>query len=141
MSSMNATDVVRAYCDAWSRGDAMGVLSLYHDDLTLEWPGRHALAGVYSGQAAAVDALLELQAITNRSPVELVDVLVGEHSVMAVVRERWIAEDDDGSATIEVTRGLDYTVVEGKLHTCRVFEMDQPAIDDWIERFGPVSGG
>ncbi len=120
--------VVRAYCDAWMAGDVMAVLALYHDDLTLMWPGRHRLAGTYEGMAAALDALLELDAATNRVPVEVVDVLDGEHGAAAIVRERWCRD----GASIEVLRALHYTVLEGRLRTCRVFECDQPAIDEWL---------
>lgn len=138
MSSVAPADVVRTYCDAWMRGDALAVLALYHDELTLEWPGRHRLAGVHTGQAAAIDALLALQAITNRLPLAIIDVLVGAHSVMALVRERWTGDDGE-VASIELVRGLDYTVVDGHLHTCRILESDQRAVDDWIERFGRLS--
>lgn len=137
MSQLDAAAVVRSYCDAWMRGDAMAVLEHYHRDLTLVWPGRHRFAGVHDGQAAAIDALLALQTITNRTPTEIVDVLVGEHCVAVVADERWTVDPDDATAeSIEVRRALDYTIVDGKLRTCRVYEADQPIIDDWIARFG-----
>jgi len=31
-----------------------------------------------------------------------------------------------------VTRALDFTVLDDKLHSCRIFEYNQPAIDDWL---------
>lgn len=124
--------VVEAYCEAWMAGDAMTVLSLYHDDLVLTWPGRHHLAGVHEGQASSIDALLALQALTNRVPIEIVDVLEGERSVMVIVVERW-SDEVDPARTMNVTRALEYSVVDDKLRTCRIFEADQPAIDDWIE--------
>ncbi|MEO1057200.1 MAG: nuclear transport factor 2 family protein [Actinomycetota bacterium] len=121
--------VVRAYCDAWLAGDVMAVLAMYHDDLTLMWPGRHPLAGTYQGVSTAVEALLALDAATNRVPVEVIDVLGGAHGAVAIVRERWSRGDHD---SIEVQRALHYTVRDGRLHTCRVFEFDQPSIDDWL---------
>ncbi len=142
MSQRTATQVVCNYGEAWAAGDATTVLSLYHQDLTLDWPGRHRLAGVHAGQAAAVEALLDLQAVTNRRPVEIVDVLAGEHSVIMVVRERWTTNPDDpDAASIEVSRALDFTVLDGRLRSCRIFEADQPSVDDWIDRFGVVSEG
>lgn len=130
-----ATAVVRAYCDAWLAGDTATVLSLYHDDLTLVWPGRHRFAGVHEGQAAAIEALLGLQAATNRRPVEVLDLMTGHAAVMVTVIERW-TRDEDESTSIEITRGLEYTVVDGKLRTCRLYETDQPAVEEWLADTG-----
>ncbi|MEM9134908.1 MAG: nuclear transport factor 2 family protein [Actinomycetota bacterium] len=134
---VTALEVVSAYCDAWLAGDAMAVVALYHDDLTLTWPGRHHLAGVHRGREASIEALLALGALADREPVEIVDLLAGRAGAIAVVRERWTrptadAEAAGGPASIEITRALDYTVIDGRLATCRVFELDQPAIDDWL---------
>ncbi len=121
-------DVVRAYCRAWTRGDAAAITALYHDELTLIWPGRHRLAGRHTGRDAALAALLELQSITNRVPVEIVDVLAGERSVIAIAIERWSGEGE----VVDVRRALEYTIADGKLRTCRVYEADQPTVDAWI---------
>jgi len=126
-------EVVRAYCDAWMAGDVVAVVDFYHDDLTLHWPGRHRFAGTYSGQQASIEALLVLQGVTNRQPFEIVDVLASDGGAVAVVRERW--SNDSGAAepsSIEITRALHFTVLDAKLHTCRIFEFDQPLIDDWL---------
>lgn len=139
MSQRATAEIVRSYCDAWRRGDTTSVLALYHPDLTLDWPGRHRLAGAHDGQAASIDALLELQRITNRTPVDVLDTLVGEHSVVVLVRERWASDPHDPAAeSIELLRALDFTVADGQLRTCRVLEADQPGVDDWIERYGAV---
>ncbi len=125
--------VIRSYCDAWIAGDTMAVVAMYHDDLTLEWPGRHRLAGTHSGQQASIKALLDLQAITNRVPTKIVQVLGGPESVIAIVVERWTAPGDP-SETLEHTRALEFTVQDNQLHTCRIFETAQREIDDWIFR-------
>lgn len=131
-----ATAVVRSYCDAWLDGDTMGVLALYHQDLTLYWPGQHRFAGVHEGQEAAIVALLGLQAVTNRVPVRILDVLCGESSIMIKVLERWSSgetgADQDAERSIELVRVLEYTVQDDQLRTCRVYESDQPAIDVWL---------
>lgn len=135
MTQLVAADVVRSYCRAWRRGDTGAILALYHPDLTLDWPGRHRLAGRHVGQQAAVGALLALQEITNRVPIDIADVLVGQHSVMALVTERWRTDpNDEQDESIELRRVLDFTVCDGQLHTCHVFESDQPAVDEWIGR-------
>jgi uncharacterized protein len=130
-SNADASAVVRAYCDAWMARDTTTILSLYHRDLNLHWPGRHHLAGVHEGQAASINALLALQTITNRLPIEIVDIMPGRNSVMVIVNERWSNTEVE---PIELTRALDFTVLEGQLRTCRIFESDQAAVDDWIAR-------
>ena len=137
-ASSSPANVIRTYCRAWMAGDTLAVLNTYHPELTLIWPGRHHLAGVHQGQDASLHALLALQGETNRVPVEIVDIMTGDRGVVAIVRERWSRGSDDGADTtdaaaiIEVTRALDFTVVDGQIHTCRVFELDQPAIDEWL---------
>ncbi len=121
--------VVRSYCDAWLKGDSMVILSHYHQELTLHWPGRHRLGGSHQGLTASINALLALQAITNRTPTRIVDVCAGHQSIIVVVLERW--SDDD--RTVEVKRLLEFTVRDGKLHTCQVYETDQAAVDEWVD--------
>jgi uncharacterized protein len=128
---MTPKQVVEAYCDAWMAGDTMAVLSLYHPDLTLIWPGRHHLAGVHEGLNASIEALLALQALTNRRPIEIVEVAEGRDAVVLLVVERW-SHPDDAEKVLETRRALEYTVAEDKLRTCRVYESEQGAIDDWI---------
>ncbi len=123
--------VVEAYCRAWLAGDVVTVLGFYHDDLVLTWPGDNHLAGQHIGQAASVDALLALQGLTNRVPVEVIDVFEGSQSIIAVVVERW-SNSSDPNHTLDLTRALEFTVVDQKLRTCRIFETDQAAIDQWL---------
>ena len=134
---MSDAEVVRAYCNAWMAGDVMAVLTYYHDDLTLEWPGRHRFAGLHVGLQASADALLALQGATDRQPVEIIDVLEGSTTVAATVRERWTRTVDEsgnesGAEVLEHTRVLEFTVVDEQLRTCRVFESQQGAIDEWL---------
>ncbi len=131
-SSESDVDVVRRYCDAWLAGDTLAVLSLYHEDLTLVWPGRHPFAGTHVGSQAAIEALLAVQELTNRVPVEIVDVLEGSSRSAAVVVERWTRETDGVPETLEHRRVLEYTVVDQKLHTCRVYESAQADVDEWL---------
>ena len=128
-----AVEVVTAYCDAWLAGDAAAVLACYHDDLTLDWPGRHPFAGTHVGLDAALEALLGLQAATNRLPVEVVDVMAGRHGIAVIVIERWSRPRADGEPEVlEHARVLEYTVEAGQLRTCRVYESAQRDIDDWL---------
>lgn len=124
---MNA-DTVRSYCNAWMSRDAATIAACYHPDLTLHWPGRHRLAGTHEGRVDALAALLELQTLTARVPIEIVDLLDGDRSVVAIVRERWRNERE----SMETRRALEFTVADGQLRTCRIYETDQAAIDEWI---------
>ncbi len=136
MIENEAASIVRSYCDAWLGGDTIKILSLYHDDLTLYWSGRHHLAGTHIGQGESINALLALQALTNRKPLRVVDIFTGTDSVIALVVEQWSRDTE----TIELTRALDFTVANGKLRTCRIYESNQPAIDDWLSRDRSTSG-
>ena len=132
-NTVSDVEVVKAYCDAWLAGDVMTVVSLYHEDLTLDWPGQHHLAGTHVGQQASVEALLALQAQTDRTPIEVVDMLVGQDSVAAKVVERWSRPADDGETEVlEHTRILEFTVEDARLRTCRIYESAQPEIDEWL---------
>ncbi len=126
-----ARSIVAAYCDAWMAGDVLAVLGFYHGDLALTWPGRNQLAGVHEGQAAAVDALLRLQELTNRQPLELVDIHQGQDSVMVVVVERW-TDPGNPSRSVDLRRALEFTIEDDKLRTCQVYETDQHVVDEWI---------
>ncbi len=127
----SALSVIKAYCDAWIAGDVLTVIGLYHDDLALTWPGRNHLSGVHDGQTASVEALLKLQELTGRQPIEVVDILQGSHSVIAVIIERW-THPADASRTADLRRALEFTVVDDKLRTCRIYETDQHLVDEWI---------
>ncbi len=128
---MSDRDIVQTYCDAWMAADAVAILTCYHDDLTLDWFGTHHLAGTHTGMQASLDALLNLQAATNREPVEVEQILSGPDSVIAVVRERWTSPTDP-SQVLEHQRALEFTVADGKLRTCRIYETAQAEIDEWL---------
>lgn len=129
--NQTARSIVEAYCDAWMAGDVLAVLGFYHDDLELTWPGRNHLAGVHQGQAASVEALLKLQELTGRQPLEVLDIAQGEKLVIATVIERWTDPAND-ARSVDLRRVLEFTVTDGQLRTCRVYESDQHIIDEWI---------
>ncbi len=130
-------EVVRAYCDAWMAGDTVAVLGLYHEDLTLHWSGRHRFAGDHVGRQASIEALLGLQAVTNRVPVEFVEVHEGSMSVAVVVCERWSRDGDSGDTEVlEHERCLNFTIQDGQVRSCRIYESAQREIDDWLASAG-----
>jgi ketosteroid isomerase-like protein len=128
MDQAEAGAVVRSYCDAWLAGDVAALFDAYHDDVVLEWPGRHRLAGEHRGKDAALTALITLQASTDRTVLRVHDVAVGERSVVALVAERWTRN----GVTLELDRALEYTVADGLILSCRIYESDQAAVDEWL---------
>lgn len=128
MDQNEAGAVVRDYCDAWLAGEVGALFDSYHDDVVLEWAGSHDLAGTHRGKDAALTALITLQAATDRKVVRVHDVTVGERSVVALVTEQWTRD----GVTLELDRALEYTVADGLILTCRIYESDQAAVDDWL---------
>ncbi len=128
MDQTEAGAVVRDYCDAWLAGDVAALFDAYHDDVVLEWAGAHDLAGTHRGKDAALTALITLQAATDRKVVRVHDVTVGERSVVALVTEQWARDE----VTLELDRALEYTVADGLILTCRIYESDQAAVDAWL---------
>jgi len=136
-SAASDLELVSGYCDAWLAGDAIRVLSYYHDDLILEWPGRHRFAGAHSGLQASIEALAGLQEATNRIPMEVVDLLIGSRGVAASLTERWSRAADDGVLeTLEHSRVLYFTITGGQLRTCRIYKSAQSEVDEWLREHG-----
>ncbi len=128
MDQAEAGTVVHDYCDAWLAGDVGALFDAYHDDVVLEWAGTHHLAGTHRGKDAALTALITLQAATDRKVVRVNDVTVGERSVVALVTEQWTRD----GVTLELDRALEYTVADRLILTCRIYESDQAAVDEWL---------
>lgn len=120
-------DVLRRYADAWSAGDLVRILDLYHDDFTLHYFGSSPLAGTHDGKDAAVQVLGEATARSGRQLVRIVDVLEGAERGALVVVER-LGGDSDGGAR-EVQRILLYRVEDGRLRECWLYDEDQAFVD------------
>lgn len=128
MTSVQASDVVRSYLDAWLAGDLGAVLEHYHPDLELVWPGSHPLAGHHVGGEASLGVLLRLGELTARVPVKVTGIFDGPGSVIASVIERW----SDGDQVMELSRALQFEVVDGLLRSCTVFDAEPDKVDEWI---------
>jgi ketosteroid isomerase-like protein len=118
---------VRAYADAWQRGDAAALVGMYSDGFTLHYLGQSPLAGDHVGKPAALATLARVQQLTNRKLVEIHDVLSGPHHGAILARERW----ERGGRTLEVSRILLYHVEDGFLDECWIFDDDQRAVDEF----------
>jgi len=119
---------VSRYASAWLAGDRPALAACYHDDFTLHYFGRSPLAGDHKGKAAALAILAEVTSRTNRRLLAIVDVMAGPERGALLVRERF---ERDGKAA-ELERLLVYTVHDGLLGECWVYDQDQALVDAYL---------
>lgn len=124
MDSEEIFRVVKGYAEAWRRGDLKAIAAAYHDDFTLHYPGAHKLAGTHSGKAASLKVLGEVSRRTGRVLTGIVSVMAGEGHGAIVARERWTR----GAMTADVERVLLYTVRDGQLAECKLYDADQETV-------------
>jgi hypothetical protein len=121
--------VVERYARAWAAGDLTGVADSYHDDFTLHYFGRHDLAGDHVGKAAALATLAEFSLRTRRRLLAITAVMAGPERGAIMAREAMQA----GEAVVEVDRLLVYTVLDGRLRDCWIYDADQALIDACVD--------
>ena len=116
---------VERYAAAWRAGDRAALLACYHEDFTLHYFGRNPLSGDHVGKAASIKALAEVSRRTTRKLLDIVDVMAGPQRAVVIARE---AVERD-ALRAELDRVLVYTVKDGKLHHCWVYDSDQALVD------------
>lgn len=121
-------EAVARYAAAWLAGDRAGVVASYHDDFTLHYFGGNPLAGAHRGKQAALGVLAEVTRRTNRKLLGIVDVMSGPERGAILVRELF---SRDGR-TAEVERLLVYSVRDGLLWQCWVYDQDQTLVDEFL---------
>ena len=119
---------VSRYAAAWLAGDRQTMLACYHDEFTLHYFGSNPLAGVHAGKPAALGILAEVTRRTNRKLIGIVDVMAGAERGAILVREIF---SRDGR-NVEVERLLVYSVCDGLLHQCWVYDQDQALVDEFL---------
>jgi len=119
---------VTRYARAWLAGDRAALAACYHDDFTLHYFGRNPLAGDHRGKAAALSILAEVTRRTNRKLLGIIGIMAGPERGGLLVRERF--ERDGKSAEFE--RLLVYSVCDGLLWECWVWDQDQTAVDAYL---------
>jgi ketosteroid isomerase-like protein len=124
----HADHVIHRYADAWRRGDLASIVACYHDEFTLHYFGRNPLSGDHVGKAASLIALGAISLKTNRKLLEITDVMVGPKRCAVQARE---AFNRDGQ-TVEIDRVLIYTIKDGLLHECWVYDSDQARVDEFL---------
>ena len=120
-------EVVKRYADAWVANDVRAVVDSYHDDVVFHYFGASPLAGVHRGKAACLAVLQQVRQKTNRRLVSIRDVLVGERFGLIVAIERF----ERNGASAEIERLLRYTVRDGKLAECWIYDEDQRLVDEY----------
>jgi ketosteroid isomerase-like protein len=116
---------VTRYATAWLAGDLAQMAACYHDEFTLHYSGQNPLAGVHRCKQAAFAALAEVARRTNRKLLGVEDVMAGPKRGAILVRELF---GRDGK-TAEVERLLVYSVKDGRLLDCWVYDRDQATVD------------
>jgi uncharacterized protein len=119
--------VVKRYADAWVANDLPTLMDCYHDEIVFHYFGRSPLAGVHRGKPACLAILKQVGEKTNRKLVAIRDVLAGEHFGLIVAVERF----ERKAHSTEVERMLRYSVRDGKLDECWVYDENQKLVDEF----------
>jgi ketosteroid isomerase-like protein len=135
MSNAKAADqteairsVIERYADAWQRSDP-AALALYHPQFTVHWFGHNPLSGSHVGADQVRQALGELTRRTNRRLVQIVATLAGTQRGAIIARESF----GTGEARVEMDRVLIFTVAEGRLRECWVYDSDPELLDRYVK--------
>lgn len=119
--------VVKRYADAWLANDLRTIVDSYHDEVVFHYFGRSSLAGTHRGKTACLAILKQVRERTNRRLVSIRDVLAGDLFGMIVAVERF----ERGGESVEIERMLRYSVRDGKLAECWVYDEDQRLVDEY----------
>jgi uncharacterized protein len=119
--------VVRRYADVWLANDLRAIVDIYHDELVFHYFGRSTLAGTHRGKAACLAILKQVREKTNRKLVSIQDVLAGEHFGLIVAIEQF----ERSGVPVQIERMLRFSVRDGKLAECWVYDEDQRLVDEY----------
>jgi uncharacterized protein len=119
--------VVKRYAEAWLANDLRAIVESYHDEVVFHYFGRSPLAGTHRGKANCLAILKQVRERTNRRLVSIRDVLAGEHFGLIVAVERF----ERSGASVEIERMLRYSVRDGKLAECWIYDEDQRLVDEY----------
>jgi ketosteroid isomerase-like protein len=120
---------VKGYADAWIANDLRTIVDSYHDEVVFHYFGRSPLAGTHRGKAACLAILKQVREKTNRRLVSVRDVLAGELFGVIVAVERF----ERAGRSVEIERMLRYSVRDGKLAECWIYDEDQRLVDEyWV---------
>jgi hypothetical protein len=123
---------IERYAAAWQAGSWLDLVQCYHADFTLHYSGSNPYAGEHRGRAAALLTLAKVSRRTGRRLLEVVDIMAGEQRGALLVREAF----ERGALKAELERLFVYTVREGKLHECWLYDADQALVDRFLSDSG-----
>jgi ketosteroid isomerase-like protein len=124
--------LINDYFDAWAAGDVSKGESYWADDFVGFQAGHSELAGTYHGAKdfherwiAGVLRLTNGQWTVKARPEIL---LSGDDGVVIIAKEYMIRE---GKGRIDTDKLVVYTIQGEKIKSCRMYDGDQGAIDDF----------
>jgi uncharacterized protein len=118
--------VVKRYANAWVANDLPAIIDCYHDEVAFHYFGRSPLAGTHRGKAACLAILKQVRGKTNRRLVTVRDVLAGAHFGVIIAIEQF----ERNAVSVEIERLLRYSVRDGKLAECWIYDEDQRLVDE-----------
>ncbi|MGE3600849.1 MAG: nuclear transport factor 2 family protein [Dehalococcoidia bacterium] len=133
---MNAAEknrqLITDYFDAWARGDVKTGESFWSDDFVAYQAGHSAFAGKFNGPKELherwVEPLLKLTdgrwTVLGKPEI----ILSGDDGVVVIAKEYMIRE---GKGRIDTEKLVVYTMRGDKITSCRMYDGDQGAIDDF----------
>lgn len=120
------------YFDCWARGDMEAGESYWHPEFVGFQAGHSSFAGEYQGghdlHERWVKPLLELT--DNRWVVEAQPdiILAGDDGIVVMAHE---SMEREGKGKIYTDKLVVYTIKDDKIHSCRMYDTDQGAIDEF----------
>jgi hypothetical protein len=123
---------IARYAAAWQAGSWLDLVQCYHADFTLHYGGSNPYAGEHHGRATALLTLARIGRRTGRRLLEVVDIMAGERRGALLVREAF----ERGSLKAELDRLFVYTVRDGRLHECWLYDADQALVDKFLSDSG-----
>jgi uncharacterized protein len=120
-------DIVKDYLAAAARQDFDAMRTVFTEDFVYRVPGRGPLAGVTTGQGAALDYFGKIMALTQGTYAidEIIDWLASETHVALVARESASRNGTD----VKWTRIILFSFRDGKIAEAALFDDDLYAID------------
>lgn len=124
--------LITAYFDAWARGDVTAGESYWADELVTFQAGHSALAGEFHGARDLHERWVQplLKMTDGRWTVLKAPeiILSGDDGVVVIASEYM---EREGKGRIDTRKLVVYTIRNDKITSCRMYDGDQGAIDDF----------
>jgi ketosteroid isomerase-like protein len=126
-------DLVRQTYDAIGRGNVEAFVGLLDPDVAWTVPGRHHLAGTFTGVPALLTHLAEVaQRTQGKIGIEVVEVIAGDDRAVAIVD---VELSVDGR-TVQDRQVHLFELRDGRITSVREYHGDEAAMQDVLE--GPA---